>query len=110
MKKIIFLNTKAESKDFSEYVAQLQREGCKAVDSAFIKLDDVPVWILAGADTKSEAKSDAEAMKHQLINDKFALDAFNSGDWPEEEKKGDAMKYAIEAQKRINQATGKSPG
>lgn len=110
MKKIIFLNTKAESKDFSEYVAKLQSEGCKAVDSAFIKLDDVPVWILAGADTKQQATEDARQMKHQLIDDKFALDMFNSGDWPEEEKKGEAMKAAIEAQNRINEATGKSPG
>lgn len=110
MKKIIYLNSKSESKDFSEYVAKLQAEGCKAVDSAFIKIYDVPVWILAGADTKSEAKSDAESMKHQLINDKFALDMFNSGEWPEEQKKGDAMKAAIEAQNRINEATGKSPG
>lgn len=109
MKKIIFLNTKSESKDFGEYVAQLQREGCKAVDSAFIKLNDVPVWILAGADTKSEAKSDAEAMKHQLINDQCALDLLNSGEWPEEQKKGEAMKAAIEAQNRINEATGKAP-
>lgn len=109
MKKIIFLNSKSESKDFSEYVAKLQREGCKAVDSAFIKLYDVPVWILAGANTKAAAKEDAEAMKHQLINDQCALNLFNSGDWPEEEKKGEAMKSAIAAEQRITKAIGKSP-